>query len=114
MPLTKMLKETIVVTNLLNFYIYHLLNDLPLIIWVLSISLTDLIIEIVRWPKGATQGSTIMGGNSKRDKENEVNNPNSLSFDLDGNLYIADTGNNLIQRFYIIRNASFFKIKLIR
>ena len=61
--------------------------------------------RIVRWLKGDTQGSTIIGGNGKGKNVNQLDNPCSLSFDLDGNIYVTDTGNHRVQRFNIVRNT---------
>ncbi|CAF1420129.1 unnamed protein product [Adineta ricciae] len=57
--------------------------------------------RIVRWCK-AKEGELIIGGNGQGEKTNQLSYPGSLSFDVDGNLYIADGGNNRIQRFDLI------------
>ncbi|CAF5052386.1 unnamed protein product [Rotaria sp. Silwood1] len=57
--------------------------------------------RIIRWPKGATQGSVIVGGNGQGAQSNQLNGPISLSFDRHGNLYVADRGNNRVQKFNI-------------
>ncbi|CAF4905334.1 unnamed protein product, partial [Rotaria magnacalcarata] len=35
----------------------------------------------MRWPKGATQGSVIVGGNGRGGQSNQLNGPEGLSFD---------------------------------
>jgi len=57
--------------------------------------------RIMRWQKGAKQGSTIAGGNDRGEAENQLCGPISLSFDSRGNLYVVDAGNHRIQRFKI-------------
>jgi hypothetical protein len=55
----------------------------------------------MRWPKGATQGSIMVGGNSRGAQENQLNDPWDSSFDRHGNLYLVDYGNHRVQRFAI-------------
>jgi len=57
--------------------------------------------RIMRWVKGATQGSVIVGGNGEGGKSNQFNTPESLSFDRYGNLYVTDWGNARVQKFTI-------------
>ncbi|CAF5104029.1 unnamed protein product, partial [Rotaria sp. Silwood1] len=61
--------------------------------------------RIMRWPKGATQGSGIVGGNCSGGQSNQLNGPVSLSFDRRGNLYVVDYGNHRLQKFSIHSNA---------
>ncbi|CAF4986564.1 unnamed protein product, partial [Rotaria magnacalcarata] len=35
----------------------------------------------MRWPKGVTQGSVIVGGNGEGGQSNQLNGPEGLSFD---------------------------------
>ena len=44
----------------------------------------------MRWSKGATQGSIVVGGNGQGEGINQFNGPVGLSFDRQGNLYVAD------------------------
>ncbi|CAF5076599.1 unnamed protein product, partial [Rotaria sp. Silwood1] len=61
--------------------------------------------RIMRWPKGATQGSVIVGGNGSGEQSNQLNEPIGLSFDRHGNLYVADWGNHRVQKFNIYSDA---------
>ncbi|CAF4891213.1 unnamed protein product, partial [Rotaria sp. Silwood2] len=60
--------------------------------------------RIMRWPKGATQGSVIVGGNGAGEQSNQLNWPFGLSFDRHGSLYVVDNGNNRVQRFDLQSN----------
>jgi sugar lactone lactonase YvrE len=55
--------------------------------------------RIIRWVKGATQGSVIVGGNGRGGQSNQLRVPIGLSFDRHGNLYVADLGNQRVQKF---------------
>ncbi|CAF4397993.1 unnamed protein product, partial [Rotaria magnacalcarata] len=55
--------------------------------------------RIMRWPKGATQGSVIVGGHGGGGQSNQLNGPIGLSFDRHGNLYVVDNGNHRVQKF---------------
>ncbi|CAF5190286.1 unnamed protein product, partial [Rotaria sp. Silwood1] len=57
--------------------------------------------RIMRWPKGATQGTVINGGNGEGSQSNQLNGPVGLSFDRHGNLYVADYENHRVQKFEI-------------
>jgi hypothetical protein len=60
----------------------------------------------MRWVKGATQGSVIVGGNGVGGgQSNQLNVPVGLSFDRHGNLYVVDNGNDRVQKFNIDSNA---------
>jgi sugar lactone lactonase YvrE len=61
--------------------------------------------RIMRWVKGATQGSVIVGGNGGGGLSNQLNAPVGLSFDQHGNLYVVDYGNNRVEKFNIDSNA---------
>jgi sugar lactone lactonase YvrE len=61
--------------------------------------------RIMRWVKGATQGSVIVGGNGLGRQWNQLSYPIGLSFDRHGNLYVADTRNHRVQKFNINSNA---------
>ncbi|CAF3403038.1 unnamed protein product, partial [Rotaria socialis] len=50
---------------------------------------------------GKKQATIIVGGNGEGGGVNQFNVPRGLSFDRHGNLYVADTGNNRVQRFSI-------------
>ncbi|CAF5077252.1 unnamed protein product, partial [Rotaria sp. Silwood1] len=57
--------------------------------------------RIMRWPKGATQGSVIVGGNGYGAQTYQLNSPIGLSFDRHGNLYVVEWGNDRVQKFNI-------------
>ena len=61
--------------------------------------------RIMRWSKGATQGSVIVGGNGRGSQSNQLNSPMGLSFDRHGNLYVVDYGNHRVQKFNLNFNA---------
>ncbi|CAF2738609.1 unnamed protein product [Rotaria sp. Silwood2] len=56
--------------------------------------------RIVRWLKGDTKGSVIAGG-TRGSQSNELSFPRGLSFDRNGNLYVADLWNHRVQKFNI-------------
>jgi sugar lactone lactonase YvrE len=68
--------------------------------------------RIMRWSKGATQGSVIVGGNGVGGQSNEFCVPIGLSFDLHGNLYVADWGNARVQKFNFEKIGKTLHIKL--
>jgi DNA-binding beta-propeller fold protein YncE len=59
----------------------------------------------MRWVKGATEGSVIVGGNGEGGQSNQLNVPAGLSFDRHGNLYVVDEENDRVQKFNIDSNA---------
>ncbi len=59
---------------------------------------------LVSWCKGTRQGNIVVGGNGQGEKANQLNYPMGLSFDRQGNFYVADHYNHRIQRFNIDRN----------
>ncbi|CAF5068775.1 unnamed protein product, partial [Rotaria sp. Silwood1] len=60
--------------------------------------------RIMRWPKGATQGSVIVGVNGSGEQSNQLDRPIGLSFDRHGNLYVVDWGNHRVQKFELQSN----------
>ncbi|CAF5018577.1 unnamed protein product, partial [Rotaria socialis] len=54
--------------------------------------------RIMRWPKGATEGTAIIDG-----QEASVGGPVGLSFDRHGNLYAAEFYRHRVQRFDLIQ-----------
>ncbi|CAF4755981.1 unnamed protein product, partial [Rotaria sp. Silwood2] len=50
---------------------------------------------------GAKQGTVIVGGNGWGQGANQFKYLRGLSFDRQGNLYVADLNNNRVQRFSI-------------
>jgi DNA-binding beta-propeller fold protein YncE len=62
--------------------------------------------RIMRWVKGATEGSVIVGGKGEGGRQSDqLNGPIGLSFDRYGNLYVVDRGNHRVQKFNIDSNA---------
>jgi sugar lactone lactonase YvrE len=57
--------------------------------------------RVMRWCKGAKEGTIVVGGNGKGKQSNQFNGPVGLSFDRQGNLYVADYWNRRIQKFEI-------------
>ncbi|CAF4388331.1 unnamed protein product, partial [Rotaria magnacalcarata] len=57
--------------------------------------------RVMRWTQGATRGTVIVGGNGPGAGANQLNDPVDLSLDQHGNLYIAESNNNRVQRFSI-------------
>jgi sugar lactone lactonase YvrE len=55
----------------------------------------------MRWPKGATEGIIVAGGNGAGERANQIKFPMSLAFDRQGKLYVTDNSNNRVQRFNI-------------
>ncbi|CAF4284370.1 unnamed protein product, partial [Rotaria socialis] len=47
------------------------------------------------------QATIIVGGNGEGEGANQFNVPRGLTFDRHGNLYVADMGNNRVQRFSV-------------
>jgi len=60
--------------------------------------------RVMRWCKGAKEGTIVVGGNGKGQQPNQVNRPSSLSFDRQGNLHVADCYNSRIQKFAVEQN----------
>ncbi|CAF2234351.1 unnamed protein product [Rotaria magnacalcarata] len=58
--------------------------------------------RVMRWTPGDNkQGTVIAGGNGSGAGANQLCVPVGLSFDQRGNLYVADQGNDRVQRFSI-------------
>ncbi|CAF3598645.1 unnamed protein product, partial [Rotaria socialis] len=58
--------------------------------------------RVMRWTQGnKRQGTVIVGGNGHGKGVNQLQYPYGLSFDRHDNLYVADAGNNRVQRFSI-------------
>jgi sugar lactone lactonase YvrE len=61
--------------------------------------------RIQKWESGATQGTTVAGGNGigvashDIDLFDRLNNPQGVFVSDDGDVYVADTGNNRIQKW---------------
>jgi sugar lactone lactonase YvrE len=57
--------------------------------------------RIMRWLKGTAQGSVILGENDMGSEPNQFDRLEGLSFDEEGSIYVADSNNDRIQKFYI-------------
>ncbi|CAF3770780.1 unnamed protein product [Rotaria socialis] len=59
--------------------------------------------RVMRWTQGGKkkQGTVIVGGHGEGKGANQLSYPYGLSFDRQGNLYVADVNNNRVQRFSI-------------
>jgi sugar lactone lactonase YvrE len=57
--------------------------------------------RVMRWCRGAKEGTIVVGRNGREKQSNQLNAPISLSFDRQGNLYVADRGYHRIQKFEI-------------
>ncbi|CAM4930260.1 unnamed protein product [Rotaria socialis] len=55
--------------------------------------------RVTRWLQGAKQGTVVVGENGEGKEANQFYRPEGLSFDKNGNLYIADEHNHRVQRF---------------
>lgn len=55
--------------------------------------------RITKWTQGASTGITLAGGNGAGTAFNQLQNPQSFTFDAKGNLYIADTQNHRVQKY---------------
>ena len=56
----------------------------------------------MRWCEEKEEGEIVVGGNGDGNQLNQLNFPRSLSFDDEGNLYVADYSNDRIQKFEVI------------
>jgi DNA-binding beta-propeller fold protein YncE len=57
--------------------------------------------RVMRWLKGARQGSVVVGGNGVGGGSNQLSGPWGLAFDRQGNLYVSDWSNHRVQKFNI-------------
>jgi hypothetical protein len=55
--------------------------------------------RIQKWLKGASEATTVAGGNGQGDAANQLNSPHGVYLDALGNVYVADTNNNRIQKW---------------
>ena len=57
--------------------------------------------RVMRWLKGAEEGTIVVGGNGEGQQANQLNQPTDFSFDRENNLYVVDHGNHRVQRFAV-------------
>jgi hypothetical protein len=55
----------------------------------------------MRYSKGITHGTEIIGGNGAGTQSHQLNTPSGLSLDRYGHLYVVDRENCRVQRFSI-------------
>lgn len=55
--------------------------------------------EIIATAKCSRKGTTVAGGNGEGDAANQLDDPNGVFVDDEGNLWVADTHNKRIQKF---------------
>lgn len=61
--------------------------------------------QISRWLPGTKSGIVIAGGNSQGNRADQLALPTDIAFDTDGNLYVADSANQRIQKFLINKSS---------
>ncbi|CAF3530533.1 unnamed protein product [Rotaria sp. Silwood1] len=67
----------------------------------------------MRWPKGATQGTVIVGGNGFGEGPNQFKKLMALSFDRHGDLYVVDPWNaRLIAAPALSENAQIMPVTI--
>ncbi|CAF2136207.1 unnamed protein product [Rotaria magnacalcarata] len=60
--------------------------------------------RVQRWKSFASEGDTIAGDMSAGNATYQLSKPTGLGFDMKGNLYVMDMGNNRVQMFELIDN----------
>ncbi len=60
--------------------------------------------RVMRWLKGAEEGTIVVGGNGRGEKPNQFSILMDLLFDRENNLYVVDRDNHRIQKFDINMN----------
>ncbi len=61
--------------------------------------------RIKRWLPGANSDIVIAGGSSQGYQSDQLALPTDIAFDIDGNLYVADSGNQRVQKFVIDKSS---------
>ncbi|CAF4222914.1 unnamed protein product, partial [Adineta steineri] len=59
----------------------------------------------MRWCEEKEEGEIVVGGNGQGNQLNQLDRPMGLSFDGEGNLYVADYYNHRIEKFEIMLPA---------
>ena len=71
--------------------------------------------RIVRWELNAPEGICIVGCSAtSANRDDQLSEPKDLTFDWKGNLLVADTENNRVQRFDLLINTSCGKCRTVR
>ncbi|CAF4412891.1 unnamed protein product, partial [Adineta steineri] len=55
--------------------------------------------RLMQWYEGDNEGTIVIGEDGGGNESHQLDEPRGLAFDLDGNIYIGDTGNDRIQKF---------------
>ena len=58
--------------------------------------------RVTRWCEEAEEGIIVVDGNGTKEQAIQLNGPEGLSMDGEGNLYIADCLNHRILKFEIV------------
>ncbi|CAF1361382.1 unnamed protein product, partial [Adineta steineri] len=58
--------------------------------------------RIMGWCEGKEEGEIVVGENGGGSQSNQLYGPSGLSFDDEGNLYVADYSNHRIQKFVTV------------
>ncbi len=61
--------------------------------------------QVTRWLPGGKPGIVIAGGRNQGFQSDQLALPTDIGFDLDGNLYVADSGNHRVQKFNIDKTS---------
>ncbi|UJR24876.1 hypothetical protein I4U23_006245 [Adineta vaga] len=62
--------------------------------------------RVMRWLPNMIKGEIIAGTGTQGNSSHQLNVPNDITFDMDGNLYVSDFNNHRIQVFRLIDNQS--------
>jgi hypothetical protein len=61
--------------------------------------------RVMRWLKDSKSGSVIIGGRGSGSGINLLSDPNDLTFDRQGNLYVSDWDNDRVQMYTIDKSS---------
>ncbi|CAF3934311.1 unnamed protein product [Rotaria sordida] len=59
----------------------------------------------MRWPKGSKAGNVIIGGQGIGGGIAQLDYPEDVAFDPQGNMYVDDLNNNRVQMYAIDKSA---------
>jgi hypothetical protein len=57
--------------------------------------------QVMCWCEGLKEGTIVVGVNVRGQEANQLHVPVGLSFDVEGNVYVADCLNDRIEKFVI-------------